>query len=101
MYHIKRGIKMPKPITQLYYCIIKYKKFGNYNLVLRWNTSTAKARTALKQEGYRVLLCTTAHGLLKLQVSETFDDFLSERPSSYWNEEAFNFMKSIKLELPV
>jgi hypothetical protein len=92
---------MPKPIQQPYYCIIKQKKFGSYSLIIRENTSTAKVRKQLKSEGYRVLLCTTAHGLLKLQLSETFEDFLSERPSSYWNEEAFNFMKSIKIEITV
>lgn len=87
---------MPKPILQNYYCIIKKKKFGEYDLIIRENTSTAKVRNELKREGYRVLLCTSAHGLLKLQQAETFEDFLSERPSSYWNEYAFHFMKQIK-----
>jgi hypothetical protein len=92
---------MPKPIIQLYYCIIKHKKFGQYDLLLRWNTSTAKTRTELKQEGFRVLVCVTAHGLLKLQSAETFEEFLKDRPSSYWNEEAFNFMKQINLYLKI
>jgi hypothetical protein len=88
---------MPKPIRQPYYCIIKKKKFGEYDLIIRENTSTAKARNELKQEGYRVLVCVTAHGLLKLQQAETFEDFLKDRPSSYWNEYAFQFMKQINL----
>jgi hypothetical protein len=66
-------------------------------LIIRENTSTAKARNELKQEGYRVLVCVTAHGLLKLQQAETFEDFLKDRPSSYWNEYAFQFMKQINL----
>jgi hypothetical protein len=86
---------MPKPILQPYYCIIKKKKFGEYDCIIRENTSTAKVRNELKKEGYRILVCVTAHGLLKLQKAETFDEFLIERPSSYWNEYAYHFMKQI------
>jgi hypothetical protein len=88
---------MPKPRIQDYYCIIKEKKFGEYSLLIRENTSTAKVRNQLKKEGYRILVCVTAHGLLKLQQAETFEEFLKERPSSNWTIEAFNFMKEIKL----
>ena len=95
--HLKGEIEMPKPILQPYYCIIKEKKFGEYSLIIRENTSTAKVRKQLKGEGFRVLVCVTAHGLLKLQLAETFEDFIQERPSTYWNEEAFNFMKQIKV----
>jgi hypothetical protein len=87
---------MPKPILQSYFCIIKKKKFGEYDLIIRENTSTAKVRNQLKKEGYRVLVCVTTHGLLKLQQAETYEEFLKERPSSYWNEYAYNFMKAIK-----
>lgn len=90
---------MPKPILQSYYCIIKKKKFGEYALIIRENTSTAKVRKELKKEGYRVLVCVTAHGLLKLQQADTFEEFLKYRPSSYWNENAFNFMKEINPKL--
>ena len=94
---IRRIITMPKPILQPYYCIIKEKKFGEYSLIIRENTSTAKVRKQLKSEGFRVLVCVTAHVLLKLQLAETFEDFIQERPSTYWSEEAFNFMKSIQI----
>ena len=92
---------MPKPILQDYYCIIKQKKFGTYSLLIREDTSTAKVRNALKRDGYRVLVCCTSHGLLKLQAAETFEEFLSNRPTSQWNEEAFNFMKQIKPNLTI
>jgi hypothetical protein len=88
---------MPKPRIQNYYCIIKEKKFGEYSLLIRENTSTAKVRKELKKEGYRVLVCVSSIGLLKLQESETFEDFRRERPSSKWPIEAFNFMKEIKI----
>jgi hypothetical protein len=88
---------MPKPRIQQYYCIIKKKKFGEYDLINRENTSTAKVRSQLKKEGYRVLVCVTAFGLLKLQQAQNFEEFLKERPTSKWTEEAFNFMKQIKL----
>jgi Holliday junction resolvase-like predicted endonuclease len=88
---------MPKPRIQQYYCIIKKKKFGEYDCIIRENTSTAKVRNQLKKEGYRVLVCVTAHGLLKLQQAENFEEFLKERPTSKWTEEAFNFMKGIKV----
>jgi hypothetical protein len=88
---------MPKPRIQNYYCIIKEKKFGEYSLQIRENTSTAKVRKELKHEGYRVLLCVSSIGLIKLQESQTFDDFLRERPSSNWTQEAFDFMKQIEV----
>jgi hypothetical protein len=88
---------MRYPIIQPYYCIIKEKKFGEYSLFIRENTSSAKVRSELKKEGYRVLVCVSSLGLLKLQQAESYDDFLFERPSSNWTEEAFNFMKQINL----
>jgi hypothetical protein len=86
---------MRYPVIQDYYCIIKEKKFGEYSLIIRESTSSAKVRNDLKKEGYRVLVCTNQFGLLKLQQAESFDDFLFERPSSNWTEEEFNFMKQI------
>lgn len=86
---------MPKPIIQDYYCIVTSKKFHDYKLIITQTTSTAKARQQLKKEGYRVLVCVSLHGLLRLQQAATFEEFIKERPSSQWNQQAFDFMKNI------